>query len=136
MSRRTETNAKISASMKGNLNRKGGNARFITQALILELNDICTDPNDPKSNVKDKKVRWMVKMLVKLALLGDTTCLKMVMDRVEGQATQAIAFTETPEHEAERMTYTRQQLEKMTPEQRNSLYLATLRETTRTHGSA
>lgn len=131
-----------------NTSRLGGHRRFITEALVRKLHEECLDPRlgatPAEKKIRARKVEFMVDTMVKLAMNGDTACLKMVCDRVEGQSIQAVEFKPTlpmtPEEaqaaETKKLSLTHEALEKMTPNERSALYLQTLKETNRIGGSA
>jgi hypothetical protein len=70
----------------GNQNARRG--RFLTQALVAELNE--TDPVTGQ-----KKFRALVKRLVDHAISkdGDLAAIGMIFDRVEGKAVQAVELS-------------------------------------------
>lgn len=105
--------------------------------------------DDPEWDPKDKtKVRQRAKViyffcrkLIKLALEGDTTALKMVMDRIEGTPTATVQFREIPEGEETpeqlaALNLSREKLAAMPESDAIALYRQTLTETGRTVGSA
>jgi hypothetical protein len=121
--------------------------RFITAQLIRMMHEEIDDPEfDPKDKSKvrarAKCVYFFCKKLISLALAGDTTALKMVMDRIEGTpiATNIFKATDDPDHvtpeQAGALRHTREQLQAMTPEQRLALYNATLSEQSEVRGEA
>ena len=128
----------------GNFNRLKGQPRFITEALIRHLLEVVKDPracaDKTKARIERRRIDFMVDTLVRLAMDGDTTCLRLVMDRVEGSAHQTMIFKpmdERPdEAEAGRLQITHEKLVEMSDEQRISLYRTTLAEAGRTLGSA
>ncbi len=116
--------------------------RFITQRLINTLHAEMRhwDPKHPDKK-KTQVIVYFVDKLIQLALDGDTTAIKLVMDRIEGTAMQTVQFREIPEGEETpemfaAMDVTRQKLAEMTEAERIALYRQTLTETGRTSGSA
>lgn len=131
-----------SGGQLGNLNRLKGQPRFITEALIRHLLEVVKDPRScatkEEQKISRRRIDFMVDTLVKLAMDGDTVCLRLVMDRVEGSAHQTMIFKpmeEQPDDSA-RLAITHEKLAAMTDEQRTALYRSTLAETGRTSGSA
>jgi hypothetical protein len=127
----------------GNKNFLKGQPRFITDALmrhlLVEVKDprACATPAEAK--IMRRRVDFMVDTLVRLAMDGDTTCLRLVMDRIEGSAHQTMIFKpmeEQTEDDSARLAITHEKLAAMNDEQRTALYRSTLAETGRTSGSA
>jgi hypothetical protein len=128
----------------GNQNFLKGQPRFITEALIRHLLAVVKDPRaaatPAEAKIERRRIDFMVDTLVRLAMDGDTTCLRLVMDRVEGSAHQTMIFKpidEQPdEAEAGRLLLTRDKLAAMTDEERTALYRSSITEAGRTLGSA
>ena len=126
--------------------------RFITRQLIAQLQEEIDDPDfDPKDKAAVRKrakvVYFFCKKLIKMALAGDSTCIKMVMDRVEGTAISTVMFKDIPDgaetpDQMEQIRATREKLATMTEDELDQLYAETvasqssLTEDTRTSGSA
>lgn len=121
--------------------------RFITAQLIRLMYEEIDDPNfDPKNKkdvrLKAKRVYFFCLTLVNAALAGDMQALKMVMDRIEGSAVSTTIFkaTDDPENLNEdqkaSLGITRAKLANMTPEERISLYNATLTDQSGVEGTA
>lgn len=121
--------------------------RFITAQLVRLMHETIDDPEfDPKDKTKvrarARAVYFFCRKLMTLALQGDTTCLKMVMDRIEGTPISTTIFkpTDDPDNlspaQAEALSVTQQRLVAMTPEARMALYNATLSEDSGVQGSA
>lgn len=80
----------------GNLNRVKGNTRFITQALVMKLMQEVNDPREG-ATPQEKKIRlrrldFLVDTMTRMALNGDTTMIKYIIDRIEGTPLQTMAF--------------------------------------------
>lgn len=120
--------------------------RFITQQLIRQLHEEMDDPDFDKKDKKAiatraKVVYFLCRKLIQLALEGDTSAIKMVMDRVEGTSISTVQFREIPEGDETpdmlaAVAITREKLKSMPESERLELYRQTLTETGRTLGSA
>ena len=120
--------------------------RFITQQLIRMLHEDIKDFDPKLATPEDVRNRTKViykfcKKLISLALEGDTTAIKLVMDRIEGTAIATMQFRDIPEGEETpeqlaAMQLTRDKIASMTPDERIGLYRASLTEAGRTLGSA
>lgn len=121
--------------------------RFITAQLVRLMHETIDDPEyDPKDKTKvrarAKAVYFFCRKLMTLALQGDTTCLKLVMDRIEGTPISTTIFkpTDDPDNatpeQAAALELTRRKLASMTLEQRLALYNSTLSSDSGVQGSA
>jgi len=125
--------------------------RFITIALIKHLLEEIVDPRDDsvrgrteskKARLQRKRVDFVVDTLCTLAMNGDTTAIKMIMDRVEGLAIQTVQFrpqdledsAQTPE-EAARITAVHAKIKDLPQDDLRALYHATIASATITEGS-
>lgn len=116
--------------------------RFITIQLVKHLMEEVMDPREDEfrgrtaakaARLMRKRVDFLVDTLCTLAMNGDTTAIKMIMDRVEGSATQTVAFkmadleeqTQTPQ-DLDRIRATHAKLSLMTTDELQSLYHATI----------
>lgn len=103
--------------------------RFITAQLIRLMQEEIPDPND-KSKVKAraKRVYFFCLTLVNSAIAGDSACLKMVMDRIEGTpiSTMNLKMSDDPDNltpeEVGALAATREKLKTMTREEKLALY--------------
>jgi hypothetical protein len=111
--------------------------RFITAQLIRmmheEIDDPDFDPNDKtKVKMRAKAIYFFCRKLMTMALQGDVTCLKMVMDRIEGTPISTTIFkaTDDPDNvtpeQSQALSVTREKLANMTYEQQLALYNSTL----------
>jgi hypothetical protein len=118
--------------------------RFITQHLIAYLNDVIDDPlfdaakkkgkskdEVTKLRMRAQRVHFLVRRLFDLAMEGDMQAIKYVIDRIEGTAIQTVQFT--PEKSDEeiaaenaRLAAKRDEMGRMTQDQKNALYARTL----------
>lgn len=111
--------------------------RFVTAQLVRMMHEEIDDPDfDPKDKTKVKMraraVYFFCRKLMTLALQGDTTCLKMIMDRIEGTPISTTIFkpsddpdAPTPE-QSQALNITREKLAAMPYEEQLALYNATL----------
>lgn len=134
----------LGAKNKGNA--KGHKIqRIITQALISQLNEFVASP-EAKTAAQKKtlatRAHWLAELMIKQAMAGDTTCMKMILDRVEGAITQIVPMRpedydpEVQAENAQRHNYTREELAKMTPNELSRLYRESLLEDQRAQGTA
>ena len=132
---------------KANARSSNPRGRFITQRLIammheeIEISEL--DPNDPKHKkmIKTRTTRLVVycKTLFRLALEGDLQAIKYIADRIEGTPVATTVNVEDfdPEKiaaERERLRKTREDITKMTDEERTNLYFQTLAQADGTSG--
>lgn len=121
--------------------------RFITQALVSHLMEQIDDPETAtKKGVKALRVRaarvhFLVRKLCELAMEGDTTALKMIMDRVEGTAIQTVEFqgledSEKSAMEERRLAKVHEKVKEKSFDELAALYQETLSAGSPTRGSA
>lgn len=131
---------------KINVKENTARGRFITRQLIALLNEEMDDPDFDKKDKervrqRAKVVYFLCKKLIKMALAGDSTAIKLVMDRVEGTAINTTMYREIPDgaetpSQLQAMQLTRERIAAMTPDERIGLYRSALTEAGRTVGSA
>jgi hypothetical protein len=115
-----------------NSHRNHRNNRFITQHLINMLNEEISNPsmtideakkNPKKAQERAKRVHFLCDKMISMAIAGDTTCMKMIMDRVEGTPLQTVHFKDDSmasvdlPHE-----YTKEELAKLPASELSKLY--------------
>ena len=102
---------------------------------------------DPSKDSKDKlrtrntRLAWYCEKLFELALGGDMQAIKYIADRIEGTpiaTTVSLGDFDPEKVEAQRvrLAATRENLAKMTDEERTALYFATLAEARGASGSS
>jgi hypothetical protein len=105
------------------------NSRFITQHLISYLREVVASPEAKTPEQKKifaERTHWLVVKMVKMALEGDTTCLRMVMERIEGTPTQTINYRDTKDDAVVRENYTEEELRRLPPDEFSKLYATSL----------
>lgn len=123
----------IGAHGRGAEARRRG--RFLTQNLISQLQEVIQMP-EAKTHEEKKKyaetVYWINKRLIRNALDGDNTAIKLIMDRVEGTPLQSVHLVDnTPEAAAAKLNTTVEQLATMTPDEQARIYQAAILATKR-----
>ena len=93
----------------GNMNRIANNPRFITQALVNKLMEEVSEPRSDEAlqrmnggakvvvttaqrKAHRRKLDFLVDTMVTLAMNGDQTMIKYVIDRIEGTPIQSMMF--------------------------------------------
>lgn len=126
--------------------------RWITRQLISQLNEEMDDPDfDPKDKravaKRAKTIYFFCRKLIQCALQGDTTAIKMVMDRIEGTPISTVQFKDVPDgaetpEQLEAIEATREKIKDMSLDELDRLYRETvparssLNASTRAQGSA
>lgn len=125
-----EPNGKFAAG--NNLGAGAGgkrHTRFITQHLISLLNETVQMPGAKTDADKKKfavRVHWLCEKMITMAMDGDATCMRMIMDRVEGTPVQTVNFRDTRDDAEVPSAYTREHLSALKPDELSKVYAQSL----------